>query len=143
MTNDNVLEYASTLFYKSENNEKLTNFLESEMRGYLDPEWSEFIIELEIGTVHLNKLEFAPGNKVAVTILKIYNFLKNRFGEEVREDRRVKALLEADYSIGIVFKLDSPDETILMTLTSKILNASSGVMFVGDTLLDSYLESID
>jgi hypothetical protein len=134
---------AATLFYKADREQMLYSYLQSITNTSLKENWTECEVVTDEGVIHLNKRQWAPGNAVAVTVLKVYNFLKNRFGEPVRSDYRVENLLNCDYSIGILFEPNLAPSDKRTQLLENISKAALAVVFDGETLLSSSLEPLD
>jgi hypothetical protein len=131
---------AATLYYKAGNDSTLTEFLGNLSGQVVNDEWNELTFRLPGGQLRLSKMQFAPGNRMAITTLKILNFLKKEFGKSINEDIRVKDMLRADYSIGMVFDPDINHPDPREEYFVQILKHSGGVVFNGATLVNVSLE---
>src|SRR4051794_13611293 len=107
--NDIIGASAATIFYASDNDDKLVAFLNnlplsdnigtSQVEGKVSLRWESAQIKSVRGVILLKRRPIIPGNEVAVITLKIYNFMKKRYGSNVVSHQVTKKLLSVNNSI--------------------------------------------
>jgi hypothetical protein len=144
---------AATIFYASDNDDKLVAFLNhlpvldsngtSQVEAKISSRWESAQIKSTGGVTLLQRRPILPGNEIAKITLSIYNFMKKRYGGNVISHRVTKKLLSANNSIGVVFEPDLIDGDERLHTFKQLTAISDGIVFDGADLLYPSLEKVD
>jgi hypothetical protein len=151
--NDIIGASAATIFYTSDNDNKLIGFLNNlsvsgsmgiaQVEGNVSPGWESAQIKSAGGIISLKRRPIIPGNEVAVITLKIYNFMKKRHGNSIVSHQATNNLLSTNTSIGVVFEPDLIDGDERLHLFRQLTTLSDGIIFDGADLLYPSLAKVD
>lgn len=133
---------ALTIFYREITSSEVQKYLSANSKENVLNEKTQYEVIIEGKNIKMTIKKEFPGNEVAVTKLKLLNFLRKTYDENANLNPYVRHMLVSEYSMGIVLEPQISEKDPRLLFISKLLHISECVVFDGRTLLNHDLKEV-